>query len=112
VSLFVDPDEKQIEGSQVTGAHGVEIHTGRYCNAMVQAKEELADVATASTLAHNLGLEVHGGHGLNYDNVVPIARLPELAELNIGHSIVARAMMVGIKEAVREMKEILVSARR
>ncbi len=111
VSLFIDPHEKQIEGSQVAGAHGVEIHTGRYCNAMVQAKEELAAVAAAATLAHNLGLEVHGGHGLNYDNVVPIARLPELVELNIGHSIVARAMMVGIKEAVREMKEILVSAR-
>ncbi len=112
VSLFVDPDPKQIEAAKAVGAHAVEIHTGTYCNVSASAREkERTVVAQASTFARSLGLEVHGGHGLNYENVIPIAALPEMVELNIGHSIMARAVMVGIEQAVREMKELLKKAR-
>ncbi|MGH7765899.1 MAG: pyridoxine 5'-phosphate synthase [Candidatus Binatia bacterium] len=111
VGLFVDPDEKQIEASNETGAHAVEIHTGGYANAKGDGSQELGAIAAAVALARRLGLEVHAGHGLNYENVTPIARIPEIVELNIGHSIVARAIMVGMEQAVREMKELLVKAR-
>lgn len=111
VSLFVDPEASQIEASREVGAHGVEIHTGRYCNASGDKPRELGEVASAATLAQRLGLEVHGGHGLNYHNVLPIGRIVEMVELNIGHSIVARAVMVGMEQAVREMKQLLVKAR-
>lgn len=112
VSLFVDPDKAQIESAREVGAHGIEIHTGTYCNTVGAAREkELQAVIASARLARSLGLEVHGGHGLNLDNVLPIARIPEIVELNIGHSIVARAIIVGIAQAVREMKELLNSAR-
>lgn len=111
VSLFIDPEERQIEGSREVGSHGVEIHTGRYCNVSTERNKELGRIAAAASFARRLGLEVHGGHGLNYENVLPVARLPEMAELNIGHSIVARAIMVGMEQAVREMKELLKQAR-
>lgn len=107
VCLFVDPQENQIEVGREVGAHGVEIHTGRYCNASGDRTKELEEVAAAASFAHRLGLEVHGGHGLNYENVLPIACIPEVVELNIGHSIVARAVMVGMEQAVKEMKGIL-----
>jgi pyridoxine 5-phosphate synthase len=112
VSLFIDPDKAQIEAAREAGADGIEIHTGRYCNAAGAAREaECRAIADAASLARSLGLEVHGGHGLDYQNVVPIAAIPEIVELNIGHSIVARAVMVGIDQAVREMKELLHRAR-
>lgn len=111
VSLFVDPEEGQVEVSRRVGAHGVELHTGRYCNDSGGRARELEKVAAAASFARSLGLEVHGGHGLNYENVLPIARIPEMVELNIGHSIVARAVMVGMEQAVREMKELLRKAR-
>jgi len=111
VSLFVDPQSDQIEVSREVGAYGVELHTGLYCNACGDRIKELGDVSAAASLARRLGLEVHAGHGLNYANVPPITRIPEIVELNIGHSIVARAIMVGMEQAVREMKEILVKAR-
>jgi pyridoxine 5-phosphate synthase len=112
VSLFIDPRKNQIETSKAVGADAVEIHTGAYCNAVGTEREKERDaVAAAASLAHSLGLEVHGGHGLNYENVSPIATIPEIVELNIGHSIVARAVIVGIEQAVREMKEILNRAR-
>jgi pyridoxine 5-phosphate synthase len=107
VSLFVDPDEKQIHASRETGAHAVEIHTGAYANQTGDRSKEIREVAAAVALARRLGMEVHAGHGLNYDNVVPVARIAEIVELNIGHSIVARAIMVGIEQAVREMKDLL-----
>ena len=107
VSLFVDPEEGQVEVSRRVGAHGVELHTGRYCNVSGDRTRELEKVAAAASFARSLGLEVHGGHGLNYENVLPIARIPEMVELNIGHSIVARAVMVGMEQAVREMKALL-----
>ena len=113
VSLFIDPEKSQIEASKAVGAHAVEIHTGTYCNAVAtQRQRERDGVVTAAALAQSLGLEVHGGHGLDYDNVIPIATIPEIVELNIGHSIVARAVMVGIEQAVREMKQLLVKARK
>jgi pyridoxine 5-phosphate synthase len=108
VSLFIDPERAQIETTREVGARGIEIHTGTYCNATGAAREkELAAIIAGARLARSLGLEVHGGHGLNYENVSAIARIPEIVELNIGHSIIARAVIAGIAQAVREMKEIL-----
>jgi len=112
VSLFVDPATNQIESAKEVGAHAVEIHTGTYCNASAADREkERQAIAVAAMLARSLGLEVHGGHGLNYENVLSIARIPEVVELNIGHSIIARAVIVGIEAAVREMKQLLNRAR-
>jgi pyridoxine 5-phosphate synthase len=112
VSLFIDPEPGQIRAAKEAGAHAVEIHTGSYCNASGRQRDEkLGAIVSAAALARKLGLEVHGGHGLNYDNVSPIARIPEIVELNIGHSIIARAVIVGIAQAVREMKELLNRAR-
>jgi pyridoxine 5-phosphate synthase len=109
VSLFVDPETAQIEASRDAGAHAVEIHTGAYCNALgIEREKQLQAIREASKFAQSLGLEVHGGHGLNYDNVLSIAQIPEMAELNIGHSIIARAIIVGIEQATREMKDLLI----
>lgn len=110
VSLFVDPETAQIDASHDAGAHAVEIHTGAYCDAMgVEHGKQLQAIIEAAKFAQSLGLEVHGGHGLNYDNVLAIAKISEMVELNIGHSIIARAVMVGIEQAVREMKELLIN---
>jgi pyridoxine 5-phosphate synthase len=112
VSLFIDPVEAQIECAKRTGAHAIEIHTGTFCNANLSMREkERTEIADAATLAARLGLEVHAGHGLDYQNVLPIAQIPEIVELNIGHSIIARAVIVGIEQAVREMKQLLARAR-
>ena len=106
VSLFVDPDERQIEASRAVGARGVEIHTGAYSNATGElALVELEAIARAARFAASLGLEVHAGHGLNLTNVQPVAAIDEIVELNIGHSIIARAIMVGMTRAVAEMKQ-------
>ena len=108
VSLFIDPAHTQIETAKEVGADAIEIHTGAYCNvAMAARQRELAAIADAAALARRLGLEVHAGHGLDYGNVLPVAKIPEIVELNIGHSIIARAVIVGIEQAVREMKELL-----
>ena len=108
VSLFIDPAQTQIETAKEVGADAIEIHTGAYCNvAMAARQRELAAIADAAALARRLGLEVHAGHGLDYENVLPIAKIPEIVELNIGHSIISRAVIVGIEQAVREMKELL-----
>ena len=112
VSLFIDPVKVQIECAKRTGAHAIEIHTGTYCNAHASTREnERATIANGASLAASLGLEVHAGHGLDYQNVLPIAQIPEIVELNIGHSIIARAVIVGIEQAVREMKELLAQTR-
>ena len=112
VSLFVDPEPAQIEASRAAGAHAVEIHTGAYCDLLgVERDKQLQAIVEASKLAQSLGLEVHGGHGLNYENVFAIAQIPEMAELNIGHSIIARAIIVGIERATREMKDLLSKAK-
>jgi pyridoxine 5-phosphate synthase len=108
VSLFVDPDEKQISASKKTGADWVEIHTGTYANAKNEKDRhrEFVKIAEAVKLAASLGLRVGAGHGLNYVNVKRIARIPEVSELNIGHSIISRAALVGMDRAVREMKQL------
>ncbi len=108
VSLFIDAEEDQIRASAESGADAVELHTGRYANAKgEEAEKELAELRKGAELAHSLGLVVHAGHGLTYSNVVPVARLPHVEELNIGHSIISRAIFVGIERAVREMKELI-----
>jgi pyridoxine 5-phosphate synthase len=105
VSLFIDPDVEQIEASHAVGGDAIEIHTGLYCEAKAPeaVNEELKKVIVAAKQAHGLGLEVKAGHGLHYFNVRRIADIPEIVELSIGHSIVARAVMVGMEQAVRDM---------
>jgi len=105
VSLFIDPDERQIAAAKKTGAKWIEVHTGTYANAAAEEerKRELAKVTESAKLAASLGLRVGAGHGLNYVNVQAIARMPEVEELNIGHSIISRSSLVGIDRAVREM---------
>lgn len=109
VSLFVDPDEKQIAASKKTGADWVEIHTGTYANARTEKDRhhQFIKIAEAAKLAASLGLRIGAGHGLNYVNVKSIARIPEVSELNIGHSIISRAALVGIERAVREMNQLV-----
>ena len=106
VSLFIDPDEKQIAASKQLGAQAVELHTGSYANADSPSDrtQQLDLLRSASRLVVEHGLHLHAGHGLTYSNVVPIAQIPEMEELNIGHSIVARSIFVGFQQAVREMK--------
>lgn len=104
VSLFIDPDEEQIESAAKLDAEFVELHTGTYANALGENVErELARLKGAARLAGERGLRVNAGHGLNYRNTTPILQLPGLEELNIGHAIVSRAVVVGLEQAVREM---------
>ncbi len=113
VSLFIDPDIKQIEESAKTGADAIELHTGNYANARTDKEREveLERLKEAAQRAKSLGLHVHAGHGLTYENVKPVAAIEELEELNIGHSIIAKSVFVGIKEAVRMMKQLIQEAR-
>ncbi len=109
VSLFVEPDLAQIRASHKVSADFVELHTGRYANAR-KAKEadaEMEAIAQSAKLAYKLGLGVNAGHGLNYQNVKRLTHIPEIVEYNIGHSIIARAVLVGLDQAVREMKTLL-----
>lgn len=112
VSLFIDPDERQIAAARQLGAGAVELHTGRYADAASAARraQELDALIAAGKLARQHGLLLHMGHGLTYRNVVPIASIEGVCELNIGHSIVARAVLVGFERAVREMKALVSGA--
>jgi pyridoxine 5-phosphate synthase len=112
VALFIDPESSQIETAIELGADAVELHTGSYANAALHRdrERELAALSTAAAQVAGSGLELHAGHGLNYQNVAPIARLNRMAELNIGHSIVSRAIFVGLKQAVSEMKTCIIMA--
>jgi pyridoxine 5''-phosphate synthase len=113
VSLFIDPERYQVEAALQAGASVIELHTGRYADASpAEASAELARIRDAAAYAHSLGLVVNAGHGLNYHNVQHVAAIPELAELNIGHSIVARAVFDGLPVAVAEMKRLMNEARR
>jgi pyridoxine 5-phosphate synthase len=114
VSLFVDPDPAQLEASCRAGAPVVELHTGCYADAQTDGDRaaELERVRIAARRGEELGLLVHAGHGLHYDNVGPIAAIPEIRELNIGHAIVARAVIDGLPLAVSEMKRLMIEARR
>ena len=109
VTLFIDPLESQIEASLQAGAHGVELHTGSYANARgeLDVEKELLQVEDGARMVLERDLLLDAGHGLNYHNVVPIARIPGMRELNIGHSIVSRALFVGFENAVREMKRLV-----
>lgn len=108
VSLFIDPDVDQIENARRCGADMVELHTGDYCDAPASERAgQLRRLAQGATLAAGLGLRVAAGHGLHYHNVRPVAQLPEVEELNIGHSIIARAVFVGLDAAVRQMLEAM-----
>jgi len=110
VSLFIDAEIAQVEAAAATGAPAIEIHTGHYADAR-QPEIELARIELAAQTARDFGLQVNAGHGLNYQNVQAIAAIREIAELNIGHAIVARALFCGLPEAVREMKRLMVEAR-
>jgi pyridoxine 5-phosphate synthase len=108
VSLFVDPSEAALRASAELGAEAVELHTGEYANARGEGRaHELARLGAAAARGRELGLGVHAGHGLTYANVTPVAALPDVEELNIGHSIVSRAVLVGMTEAVREMRRLV-----
>jgi pyridoxine 5-phosphate synthase len=108
VSLFIDPDIEQVEMAKAVGAHAIEFHTGTYAEARGEAfEEELAKLASATAHAKARGLHVHMGHGLNYQNVGPIVRIPGVEELNIGHSIISRAVLVGMERAVKDMKDAM-----
>ena len=112
VSLFIDPDSAQIQAARRAGAPVIELHTGTYAIAQGAARAlELDRVRSAAALAASLGLTVNAGHGLHYHNVEPIAAIPEIVELNIGHAIVARALFDGLAKAVRDMKDLMLAAR-
>jgi pyridoxine 5-phosphate synthase len=108
VSLFIDPDEDQLEASRDVGASVIELHTGTYAEREgAQQEAELDRLARACELGHELGLRVNAGHGLHYQNVQPVVRLPHMVELNIGHAISSRSIFVGLSEAVSEMRSLI-----
>ena len=113
VSLFIDPDEQALLAANEVGADAIELHTGKYADADTEARRvhEYQAIRHAAVSAHQLGLRVHAGHGLDYRNVDRIASLPEVEELNIGFAIVGRALFIGLERAVREMRDVMTSAR-
>lgn len=111
LSLFVDPDARVLDAAAELGVDAVELHTGTFANAFPDADEELERLQRAARYARELGLAVHAGHGLTYRNVRPVAAIPEIEELNIGHSIVSRAITTGIGRAVEDMRVAIRAAR-
>ena len=116
VSLFIDPDPLQIEAASALGAPVVELHTGAYCEAAIKADDrgrisELKRLRTGAQRAVDAGLEVHAGHGLTYDTVAPVAEMPEITELNIGHFLIGEAIFSGLDPAVRRMRALIQQAR-
>ena len=109
VSMFIDPDISQVSAAYKTGAQFIELHTGQYSEYFGTEKEEevFQSLKGAAIFAQSLGLKVNAGHGLNYENVKRMHEIPDLVELNIGHSIIARAVFVGLAQAVKEMKELV-----
>jgi pyridoxine 5-phosphate synthase len=114
VSLFIDADHAQIDAAKRTGAEFIEIHTGQYAEATTEKaqKDELLRLQNGIEYAHQQGLKVNAGHGLHYHNVKPVAAIPQLIELNIGHAIIARAAFDGLDKAVRDMRQLMQEARR
>ncbi len=113
VSLFIDPEPEQLEAALEVGAPVVELHTGAYAESTGERQAmELMRLTEAARFGSRIGLTVHAGHGLHYHNVQPVAAIPEIVELNIGHAIVARAVMDGMGPAVREMRDLMDAARR
>ena len=116
VSIFIAADRPQIEAAHRIGAEVIELHTGAYCDFHAEGNfeerdKELARLTEMATFAHSLGLEVHAGHGLTYDTVQPIAALPEIKELNIGHFLMGEAMFVGMEASIQEMRRLMDEAR-
>ena len=113
VSLFVDADEAELQASAAIGADIVELHTGSYCDAATteQHEHELSRIVTGASIASHLGLEVHAGHGLSFDNVGNIAEIPEIVELNIGHFLMGVAIFTGLDEAIISMRSLMEKAR-
>lgn len=113
VSLFINAEKNQIDAAKRCGAQAIELHTGGYADAKTAEEKqlELARVIEGARYAKSIGLIVNAGHGLNYQNVQAIARIPEINELNIGHAIIARAVFIGLEPAVREMKRLMIEAR-
>jgi pyridoxine 5-phosphate synthase len=116
VSLFIEPDEKAVDIAAALGAEIVELHTGRYCEAVAdghadKAQQEVRRIASAAHYAVSVGLEVHAGHGLTFDSVAPIAAIPEIVELNIGHFLIGEAIFVGLGPAIRRMRDKMDAAR-
>jgi pyridoxine 5-phosphate synthase len=111
VSLFIDPELEAIDRAHALGVPAIELHTGRYAHTWRDSDDALNQLRAAATHAAGLGLAVHAGHGLTYDNVTPVAAIPEIEELNIGHSIVSRAVITGMYGAVSEMRRIIRAAR-
>jgi pyridoxine 5-phosphate synthase len=109
VSLFLDPDPAQLDAAATSGATAVELHTGAYAHASASfsTAAEMATLREAAAQVRAAGLTLHAGHGLTYRNVGPVAEIPEMCELNIGHSIISRAIMVGLEQAVRDMKRLI-----
>ena len=108
VSMFIAPDESQVRASAAVGASMIELHTGHFANSLgEERKEETARLIAAAKLAHELGLEVHAGHGLQLGNLEELSLVPHLTELNIGHTIIARALLLGVEAAVAEMKQAI-----
>ncbi|MGB1261894.1 MAG: pyridoxine 5'-phosphate synthase [Cognaticolwellia sp.] len=112
-SLFIDADKAQIDAALLSKASYIEIHTGQYADATTEQEQqaELERLTRGIKYAHGLGLKVNAGHGLNYFNVKPIAAIPEIIELNIGHAIIARAVIDGLDKAIRDMKRLMIEAR-
>jgi len=112
VALFVDPEPRQLDAALASGAPVVELHTGAYADADAGAQEaELQRIVDAAAYGMQIGLTVHAGHGLHYENVNPVAEIPEIIELNIGHAIIARAIFEGFTAAVQDMKRLMTEAR-
>ena len=116
VSIFIAADQRQIEAAHRIGAEVIELHTGAYCDAHAEAHfeardAELARLTEMATFGHSLGLEVHAGHGLTYDTVQPVAALPEVRELNIGHFLIGESIFLGLDPAIREMRRLMDEAR-
>ncbi|PFG55318.1 pyridoxine 5'-phosphate synthase [Vibrio sp. ES.051] len=113
VSLFIDADRQQIEAAKRCGAPFIELHTGQYADASTEDEQqaELKKISAGASYAHDLGIIVNAGHGLTYHNVAPIAALPEIYELNIGHSIIGRAVFDGLEKAVADMKALMIAVR-
>jgi len=115
VSCFIDPDEAQVAAAKAVGAQVVELHTGAYCEAVrerrPQAEALLAALKAAAAHAHDLGLEVHAGHGIDYETVKPIAAIPQVVELNIGHFLIGEAIFIGLGPAIARMRALMDEAR-
>jgi pyridoxine 5-phosphate synthase len=116
VSIFIGADERQIAAAHRIGAHVIELHTGAYCDAHAEGDfqtrdRELEMMREMSAYAHSLGLEVHAGHGLNYDTVAPVAAFPEVVELNIGHFLIGESVFRGLGPAIAEMRRLMDATR-